>query len=72
MNISFIERRYEDMRDDICLSGLGGISQITVAFWIVAIGLEIIAITSGILAIRLQPSYDKIEDFDVMDEVKLY
>ena len=72
MNISFIETRYQDLKKDVCWSGLGGTSQITIAFWIVAVGLEIIAITSGILAIRLQPNYDKIEDFDIMDEVKLY
>lgn len=71
MNISFVETRYEELKSDICGSLFGGFTQIEVAFLIVGIGLEVIAITCSILAIRLKHRYDdETDDYDVMDSDK--
>jgi hypothetical protein len=72
MNISFAETRYEELKGDVCGSFFGGLVQIDIAFWIVGVALEIIAITCSILAIRLR-HYDETDDFDIMDSrVNLY
>jgi hypothetical protein len=72
MNISFAETRYEEVKGDVCGSFFGGLVQIDIAFWIVGVALEIIAITCSILAIRLR-HYDETDDFDIMDSrVNLY
>lgn len=66
MNISFVEARYEELKVDVCESLFGGVSQIEIAFFILGVALEIIAITCGILAVRLK--YRLEDDFDFDEE----
>jgi hypothetical protein len=64
MNISFVQGRFDDLKEEVCESMFGGLAQINIAFWVVGIGLEIIAITSSILAVRLKRNYEKGDDND--------
>ena len=73
MNISFVDVRYEELTDHICQRMFGGLSQIDIAFWIVGVSLEILAITCAILAIRLKRNYDESYDLDEYQQpVHLY
>jgi hypothetical protein len=66
MNISFVESRYEELKVDVCESLFGGASQIDIAFFMLGVSLEALAITCAILAVRLKRYIE--EDFDFDEE----
>lgn len=66
MNVTFVNIRYDELKDDVCRKTFGGLAQIDAAFWILGVTLEIVAILCSILSIRLRRRYDK-DVFDVMD-----
>lgn len=59
MNVSFVERRYEGVHEDICVTLLGGIAQINWALWFLAIFLEVVAILAHVLAVRVKGVSEK-------------
>eukprot|EP00970_Alexandrium_tamarense_P005114 scaffold825_cov196-Alexandrium_tamarense.AAC.59 len=68
MNVSFIERRYAFIKTDICGILFGGIAQINWALWLLGISLEVVAIVSHILAVRMKGLSQKGEEsFDMLD-----
>ena len=54
MNVSFVEGRYNQVRDEVCGTMLGGFAQINFSLFVLAIILEINAVLANILAIRLR------------------
>ena len=54
MNASFVERRYDEVKYDVCGTLFGGIVQINWSLWFLGICLEILAIMAHILTVRLQ------------------
>lgn len=54
MNVSFVERRYDEVNHDICVTFFGGVTQINWAFWMVGVSLEAVAIVAHILSVRLR------------------
>ncbi len=59
MNVSFVERRYDEVKDDICIQLYGGVAQINWALWMLGISLEVIAILAHVLVVRLRGVSDK-------------
>ena len=68
MNISFVEQRYDQVKYDICGTLFGGVAQINWAFWLMGISLEVIAVVSHILAIRLRGVSEKEASFTALDD----
>jgi hypothetical protein len=66
MNVTFVNVRYDELKDDVCGKMFGGLAQIDVAFWVLGVTLEIVAILCSILSIRLRRTYDK-DELDAMD-----
>lgn len=62
MNVSFVQTRYDELKSDVCGKLFGGLAQIDLAFWIVGLGLEVIAIVLHVLSIRLKRNFDKDAD----------
>jgi hypothetical protein len=54
MNVSFVAGRYNQVRDEVCGTMLGGFAQINFSLWMAAICLEIIAILANMLSTRLK------------------
>ena len=54
MNVSFVEGRYNQVRDEVCGTMLGGFAQINFSLFVLAIILEINAVLANMLAIRLR------------------
>jgi hypothetical protein len=67
MNITFVANGYNQVRDEICETMLGGFSQINFGFWALGIWLQSIAILSHVLAIRLR-GYTKSEASERLKE----
>jgi hypothetical protein len=59
MNASFVERRYDQVKYDVCGTLFGGLVQINWSLWFLGICLEIVAIMAHILLIRLQDFSDE-------------
>lgn len=59
MNASFVERRYDEVKYDVCGTLFGGIVQINWSLWFLGICLEVIAIMAHILTVRLQDISDE-------------
>jgi hypothetical protein len=53
-DISFVADGYQNVRDEVCTSMLGGFSQINWGLWMLAILLEFIAILINVLSTRLR------------------
>ncbi len=60
MNISFVANGYNQVRDEVCETMLGGFSQINWGLWALGLWLEVIALIANILATRLR-GYSKKE-----------
>jgi hypothetical protein len=54
MNISFVADGYNQVRDEVCETMLGGFSQINWALWSLGFCLELIALLANLLATRLR------------------
>ena len=54
MNVSFVERRYDEVKNDICGILFGGVAQITWALWLLGLSLELVAILAHLLVVRLR------------------
>lgn len=67
MNVSFVERRYHEVRDDICIQLYGGVAQINWALWILGISLEVIAILAHVLVVRLRGVSEKEAALGMLD-----
>jgi hypothetical protein len=52
MNGTFVERRYNQIKYDVCVTLQGGAAQINWALWILAISLEVIAVLAHVLVVR--------------------
>lgn len=53
MNVSFVERRFKEVKSGICGKGFLGIEKLTWALFVLGISLEIISIMSHVLSVRL-------------------
>ena len=60
MNISFVADGYNQDRDEVCETMLGGFSQINWGLWALGFFLELIALLANVLATRLR-GYSKKE-----------
>ena len=54
MNITFVATGYEQVRDEVCGTMLGGFTQINFGLWSLGVCLETIAVIGAILATRLR------------------
>ena len=59
MNVSFVEKRYDEVKDDICGTLFGGVAQINWSLWLLGICLEAAAILAHLLIVRLRGSSEK-------------
>jgi hypothetical protein len=59
MNVSFVERRYEGVHEDICVTLFGGVAQINWALWFLGIFLEVVAVLAHMLAVRVKGVSEK-------------
>ena len=59
MNVSFVERRYEGVRKDICVTLFGGVAQINWALWFLGIFLEMVAVIAHVIAVRVKGVSEK-------------
>ena len=66
MNASFVEKRYDEVKYDICGTFFGGVVQINWAFWLLGLCLEIVAIVAHILTVRLQDLFDEDAQFTII------
>ena len=71
MNVSFVERRYDEVKNDICGTMFGGIAQVNWALWLLGISLEIVAILSNILSVRLRGLSEKVAAFTTLQDSDL-
>ena len=63
MNVSFVKTRYAEVKNDICGTLFGGVSQITWAAWILSLCLQVVAIVSNMLVVRIRGVSEKEADF---------
>mmetsp|Transcript_26694 Transcript_26694/g.39357 ORF Transcript_26694/g.39357 Transcript_26694/m.39357 type:complete len:303 (+) Transcript_26694:1748-2656(+) len=54
MNVSFVQRRYDQIRNDVCMTMFGGLTQVNWALWVLALFLQATAILANVLSTRLQ------------------
>ena len=54
MNVSFVEKRFDQVKDDLCGSMFGGIAQIHWGLWLLSISLQVLAILANVLCVRLR------------------
>jgi hypothetical protein len=54
MNITFVATGYEQVRDEVCETMLGGFTQINFGLWALGLWLEVIALLGVVLATRLR------------------
>ena len=52
MNGTFVEKRYNQIKYDVCVTLQGGVAQINWALWILGICLELVAAWSHVLVVR--------------------
>eukprot|EP00957_Ditylum_brightwellii_P056145 4256532-Ditylum_brightwellii.AAC.1 len=48
------ERRYDQIRNDVCMTMFGGLTQVNWALWVLALFLQATAILANVLSTRLQ------------------
>ena len=67
MNITFVATGYEQVRDEVCETMLGGFTQINFGLWALGLWLEVIALLGVVLATRLRGDsrYEASERFDM-------
>ena len=53
MNVSFVERRYNQVKSNICGTTFLGLEKLMWSLWTLGIALEVIAIVSHVLSVRL-------------------
>jgi len=71
MNVSFVERRYNEVKNDICGTMFGGLAQINWGLWLLGISLEMVAILAHILTVRLRGLSQKEAAFTMLDWIAL-
>ena len=59
MNVSFVERRYNEVKHDMCVTLFGGVAQINWALWLLGISLEVVAVIAHILVVRVSGVSEK-------------
>jgi hypothetical protein len=59
MNVSFVERRYDEVKHDVCVTLFGGVAQINWALWMLGISLEVVAVIAHVLAVRVNGVSEK-------------
>lgn len=67
MNASFVERRYDEVKNDICGTLFGGVAQINWALWLLGLSLEMVAILAHMLTVRLRGLSEKEAAFTMLD-----
>lgn len=67
MNVSFVERRYDQVQNHICEKLFGGLTQITWGLWLLGISLEMVAILAHILTVRLRGLSEKEASFTMLE-----
>ena len=67
MNVSFVERRYDEVKNDICGILFGGVAQINWALWLLGLSLELVAILAHLLVVRLRGLSEKEAAFTLFD-----
>ena len=67
MNVSFVERRYDEVKNDICGILFGGVAQITWALWLLGLSLELVAILAHLLVVRLRGLSENEAAFTLFD-----
>ena len=67
MNVSFIERRYDEVKNDVCGTLFGGVAQIFLGLLMLGLSLEVVALLAHILAVRLRGLSEKEAALDIMD-----
>lgn len=54
MNVSFVEKRYDQIQDDLCVSMFGGITQLFLGLLLLGLCLQVTAVLAHILCVRLR------------------
>jgi len=68
MNVSFVERRYFEVKHNICGKSFLGIEKLMWSLWALGISLELIAILSHVLSVRLSGSRREKYEQDLEDQ----
>lgn len=68
MNVSFVERRYTSVKKNICGKCFLGVEKLMWSLWALGISLELIAILSHVLSIRLSDSRSEKYQNDLEDQ----
>ena len=68
MNVSFVERRYSKVKGSICGNSFMGLEKLMWALWVLGISLELVAILSHVLSIRLSDSRKEKYQTDLEDQ----
>ena len=67
MNASFVEQRYNEVKNDLCGKLFGGVAQINWALWLLGMSLEVVAVLTHILTVRLRGLSRKEAELDMID-----
>lgn len=70
MNVSFVERRYDEVKEDICGTLFGGAAQLMMSYFILGICLEVVAIVVHVLAVRTRSNAESIPEKETLDWVR--
>lgn len=68
MNVSFVERRYTSVKENICGKSFLGVEKLMWSLWALGISLELIAILSHVLSVRLSDSRSEKYQNDLEDQ----
>ncbi len=68
MNVSFVERRYTSVKNNICGKSFLGVEKLMWSLWALGISLELIAILSHVLSVRLSDSRSEKYQSDLEDQ----
>lgn len=68
MNVSFVERRYTSVKNNICGKSFLGVEKLMWSLWALGISLELIAILSHVLSVRLSNSRSEKYQNDLEDQ----
>jgi len=53
MNVSFVERRYEEIKNDICNKTFMGVEKVMCGLYTLSFSLEVLAVVIHVLSVRL-------------------
>jgi len=53
MNVSFVERRYEEIKNDICNKTFMGVEKVMLGLYALCLSLEVLAVVAHVLSVRL-------------------